>query len=305
MDNQNIENLQEFYRNMGIEEDSIGQAQGFTIHHVQHSIKTVPFRAERFRPDYYNFLFSKDGEGSYTIDEHHFPVNDRTVYFTNPGNFRTFEWTRLSDACLITFDEAFLKQYVQTDIFRQFPYLLTENVEPRTLTISQYERIEKLYNLIEKEFHTPSPFQNHIVGSLLLTLLFLIKEYCYIDYNPIYEGNRSSQIVSVFKRDLERYFRDIIDGKTKQPMRVQYFADEQNMHVNYLSNVITNKTGKSVSQWMNEKAVSSAKILLQDMSLSIKEISNQMGFSESSHFSNFFKKHSGESPANYRKSHPL
>ncbi|WP_240643151.1 helix-turn-helix domain-containing protein [Sinomicrobium pectinilyticum] len=36
--------------------------------------------------------------------------------------------------------------------------------------------------------------------------------------------------------------------------------------------------------------------------VSIKEIGNHLGFLEASHFSNYFKKHSGKSPAAYRKS---
>lgn len=301
MSDNSIENLQEFYHKMGIEELSIGTANGFTIHHVQHSITNLPYRSERFRPNYYNFLFSKDGDGSYTIDDHDFPVNNRTVYFTNPGNFRTFEWTRLSDACLITFDEAFLKENTHADIFDKFPYLLTETVRPRSLTAEQFTRIEQLYTRIEHEFLSPSPFQNKVIGSLLVSLLWMIKEYCYLDYNPIYEGNRSSQIVKDFKLNVEQYFKDILEGKIAHPMRVQYFADLQNLHVNYLSNVISNKTGKPMLHWINEKAVSTAKIFLQNAELSIKEISNQMGFLESAHFSNYFKKQTGESPLNYRR----
>ncbi len=301
MENNSIENLQEFYQKMGIEETSIDSANGFTIHHVQHSFKDLPYRSPRFRPHYYNFLFSKDGDGSYTIDDQSFPVNDRTVYFTNPGNFRTFEWTRLSDACLITFDEAFLKEYTDKGIFEKFPYLLTETVRPRTLTPEQFARVEGVYILIEQEFLSPSPFQSKIIGSLLVSLLWMIKEYCYSDYNPIYEGSRSSQIVTDFKLNVEKYFRGILEGQIGQPMRVQYFADLQHLHVNYLSNVISSKTGNPMLHWINKKAISTAKILLHNAALNIKEISNRMGFLESAHFSNYFKKQTGESPASYRK----
>jgi AraC-like DNA-binding protein len=301
MDNKIIENLQDFYQRMGIEQSTVNASNGFTIHHIQDVIKTLPYHSERFRPNYYNFLFSKDGDGSYTIDDYTFPVNNRTLYFTNPGNFRSFEWTRLSDACLITFSENFLKENSQEDIFDKFPYLLTETVRPRTLTPEQFERIEKNYNLIEREFLLPSPFQFKVIGSLLVSLLWMVKEYCYLDYNPIFEGNRSSQIVKDFKLNVEQYFKDILSGEIEQPMRVQHFANLQNLHVNYLSNVISNKTGKPMLHWINEKAVSTAKILLQHPALSIKEISNQMGFLESAHFSNYFKKQTGESPATYRK----
>ena len=301
MRNNDIENLQDFYKKMGIEQMVIVSVNGFTIHRIQDVIKDLPYHSERFRPNYYNFLFSKDGDGSYAIDDQSFPVHNRTIYFTNPGNFRTFDWTRLSDACLITFNETFLKENTQEDIFDKFPYLLTETVRPRTLTPEQFARIEKLYTLIEQEFLSPSPFQFKVIGSLLVSLLWMVKQYCYLDYNPIYEGNRSSQIVKDFKLNIEQYFKEILSGKIEHQMRVQYFADLQKLHVNYLSNVISKKTGKTMLHWINEKAIATAKILLQNTALSIKEISNQMGFLESAHFSNYFKKQTGESPVSYRK----
>lgn len=297
MDNDSIENLQDFYRKMGIDETSIGQANGFKIHRVKKSFKNLPYRSEHFSPNYYNFLFSKDGDGSYIIDNQSFPVNNRTVYFTNLGNFRTFEWIRFSDACLITFDETFLKENTDKDIFEKFPYLLTETVCPRTLTPDQFARVENLYSLIEQESLSPSPFQHKVIGSLLMSLLWMIKEYCYLNYNPIYEGNRRSLIVKDFKVNVEQYFKDILNGKTGQSMRVQYFAELQHLHVNNLSNVISNKTGKTMLHWINEKAISTARILLRNSTLSIKEISYRMGFLESAHFSNYFKKQTAESPA--------
>jgi len=85
---------------------------------------------------------------------------------------------------------------------------------------------------------------------------------------------------------------------------VQDYADKQNLHVNYLSSVISSKTGKSISTWISEKTIAEAKVLLQDKTLSIKEIADKLGFLEAPHFSNYFKKHTGQSPAEYRKQAP-
>jgi AraC-like DNA-binding protein len=84
---------------------------------------------------------------------------------------------------------------------------------------------------------------------------------------------------------------------------VQDYADEQNLHPNYLSNVIKSKTGKPIGTWIAEKTIAEAKSLLQNSSTSIKEIAFILGFSESSHFSNYFKKYTDTSPVLYRKQH--
>lgn len=40
------------------------------------------------------------------------------------------------------------------------------------------------------------------------------------DYNPIYEGNKSSQIVKNFNASLENHFRDLVEDKTEIQFRV-------------------------------------------------------------------------------------
>jgi AraC-like DNA-binding protein len=296
-----VKDLHDLYESMGLSSDEFESSSGFTIHFLQDTFKKLPFTSVPFRPNYFSFLFVREAFGKYTIDDLNFNIQPGTVYFTNPGNYRIFEWHKIVDTCLVTFNEAYLVEYVHDQVFREFPYLLTETVEPRVLNNTQFDAIQQLYTQIHAEYHGKSPFRNKIIGSLTVALLLKIKEYFFQDYNPIYEGNRSSQIVKTFKLNLENHFRELLSGKADKQLRVQDFADMQSLHANYLSSVIASKTGKSVSTWIADKITTEARILLQDQSLSVKEIANKLGFVEASHFSNHFKKHTSMSPLEYRK----
>jgi AraC family transcriptional regulator, transcriptional activator of pobA len=296
-----VKDLNELYDLMGLSHDVIDSSSGFTILYLQDIFKELPVASVPFRPNFFSFLFIKDAFGNYTIDDLQFPLVPRTVYFTNPGNYRRFEWNTITDACLVVFNESYLKEQVHPDIYRDFSFLLTETVEPRVLQPGQFQVTEEMYRFIYREHHGNSPYKNKIIGSALVTMLLKIKEYFFQDYNPIYEGNRSSQIVKTFKQNLEQHFRDLASGKTDTQMRVQDFADKQFLHVNYLSSVISSKTGKSVSAWIADKLIAEAKVMLQDKAMNIKEIAGKLGFLEASHFSNYFKKNTAQSPAEYRK----
>ena len=303
MAQQNFESnsLFELYQHLNLPVNLIDTAEGFSIFNLKEVGFELPYQSTPYRPNFFSFLFIKEGAGNYTIDDYSFEVKAHSVYFTNPSNYRTFCWKKIEEIYLITFDEVFLKKYISKEIFNTFPFLLTETVKPKIVTDEFYETIEKIYLQIRSEYIGSSVHKYKIIGHLLAVLFFKIKEYFWQDYNPIYEGNRSSQIVKSFKQLLEKHYRDLSSDKVETVFRVQDYAHAQNLHPNYLSSVIKSKTGKSIATWIAEKTISEAKALLQNSSISIKEITFKLGFSEAAHFSNYFKKNTGTTPAQYRK----
>lgn len=294
-------NLFDTYKAMGLPVDGIPTAGDFTINNLKTLHPQLPFSSVGYRPGYFSFLFVKNATGQYTTDDSTFKTQPGTIYFTNPGHFKSFVWNTLEDVTLITFTENFLKENVHRDVFQEFPFLLSETVSPRVLEPEAFAEFELLYQQINEAFRGTSQYKQKIIGNFFVILLLKIKEYFWSDYNPIYEGNRSSQIVKTFRRNLEAHYRQLAQGKANKVYRVQEYAALQGLHPNYLSNVIKSKTGKTVSIWIMEKTITEAKSLLQNSSLSIKEIAYLLGFAEATHLSNYFKKNTGTTPALYRK----
>ncbi|WP_261512206.1 helix-turn-helix domain-containing protein [Chryseobacterium paludis] len=293
--------LLELYTHLNLTVNLIDATEGFSVFNLKDIGFKLPYQSTSYRPNFFSFLFIKDGSGHYTIDEYTFEVKPHSVYFTNPSNYRTFGWDKIEEIYLITFDETFLKKYISKEIFDYFPFLLTEKIKPKTVTDEFYEKAEHIYLQIHSEYMTNSSEKYKIIGHLLAVLFYRIKEYFWQDYDPIYEGNRSSQIVKSFKQLLEKHYRDLSSDQVETVFRVQDYANAQNLHPNYLSSVIKTKTGKPIATWIAEKTISEAKSLLKNSSISIKEITYKLGFSETAHFSNYFKKHTHTTPVQYRK----
>ena len=298
-----FQTLYDTYYAMGLPVAAINTDGDFTINNLKELHPELPFKSIGYRPSYFSFLFVKNAKGKYATDEISFDSEPGTIYFTNPGHYKSFEWYEIEEAFLITFTESFLKENVHKDIFQEFPFLLAETVFPKTLSTEVFAEFEHIYLQIHDTYRSESPYRKKIIGSFLVVLLFKIKEYFWNDYNPIYEGNRSSQIVKSFKKNLETHYRQLVQCKADKVLRVQDYADLQMLHPNYLNNVIKIKTGKPISTWIAEKTIAEAKSLLKNSSIQIKEISYIMGFTESSHFSTYFKKNTGTTPDEYRKLH--
>lgn len=266
----------------------------------------LPFKSSILRADYFSFILTKDSSGTYYLDDNKFPFSSRTIYFTNPGHIKSYELNEANEAYIITLTENFLLENVHSEIFGVFPFLLAEIVPPKELSKDDFEEFEILYKQILNEFHKNSEFKNKILGNLFSVFLLKIKEKFWLNYNPIEEGNRNSQIVKSFKHLLEIEFKKVLEMEANDiKLQVQHFAERLNLHPNYLNSVIKSKTGRTVNDWISERTLLLAKSLLISTSFSSKEIAYKLGFSEPTHFSRFFKKQTQLSPGTFRKSHKL
>nr|MCR5191049.1 helix-turn-helix domain-containing protein [Bacteroidales bacterium] len=53
-------------------------------------------------------------------------------------------------------------------------------------------------------------------------------------------------------------------------------------------------------EWINKVTIDLSKIHLKEKKLSISELAHKMGFVEQNSFTRFFKKHTGQTPMEYR-----
>ena len=73
------------------------------------------------------------------------------------------------------------------------------------------------------------------------------------------------------------------------------------MHVNHLNRALKETTQKTTSVLLNHRIAQEAKILLRHTHWNVSEIAHSLGFEETAHFSNFFKKQTQLSPVAFRK----
>ena len=290
--------LSEFYEALDI---PLNQDAEFTIHATNQLHQYYPEKSPLFRANYYSFVIIEKGRGCYILDSQSFETRPRTIYFTNPGHIKGFNIVDAYYGYIITFSEKFLKQHIPGTIIDDFPFLLAETVPPHHLSSAEFEPFVALCEQLMAEYQDNSPYKYKILGSLMMVFLLKIKEMYWDDYDPQKEGNQASPIVVGFKGNLETHFRSLVAGESQQLYQVQDFARLQGLHPNYFSTVIKQKTGKTVNTWIAEKTIAEAQALLSQSSRSVKEVAYQLAFQEPTHFSRFFKKHTGQTPSAFRQ----
>lgn len=106
-----------------------------------------------------------------------------------------------------------------------------------------------------------------------------------------------SHVQQVFKNVIA-YILENID----KPITLENVAERAHLSPSYFSTLFRKERGKTFSEFLISARMEKAKALLREnASLSIFEISEQVGYEDANYFSRIFKKKTGISPNAYRK----
>ena len=79
------------------------------------------------------------------------------------------------------------------------------------------------------------------------------------------------------------------------------YAAQLSVTPNYLNAVVKEYLGKPAGNVIKNRIVLEAKRLLSHTTLSVRQISLELGFSDNSHFGKYFKNSTGQTPETFRK----
>ena len=122
--------------------------------------------------------------------------------------------------------------------------------------------------------------------------------------DPILARGGISPSMGVKERSSEYFERlmSLLAEHYREQRNVEFYADKMNISSKHLSRVIRNFTGKSVHQWIDEFVALEIKNLLKYSNLSIQQISYSLNFPNPSFMGQYFKRITGQTPGEYKKS---
>jgi AraC family transcriptional activator of pobA len=110
----------------------------------------------------------------------------------------------------------------------------------------------------------------------------------------------AAKTVSSQQTMLRSYLR-LIDHHYLDQRTVGEYAALLSVSANYLSQAVKQASGKNALSFIAARVATEARSLILYTDLNIAEIAYQLNFSDSANFSKFFKKHTGKTPSQLRK----
>ena len=275
--------------------DEATGSPSFTIVRLQGETVPVPYMLLPHRKDYYLLFFVQHTSGRHWVDLTPYPHQDNTVYFTNPTQILVNEALAPTWGTYLGFTREFLALQPSAAL-RELP-LIQNPHQGHQLRLSAVEAafVAQVLANLEAEHYRPGPWQHPLLSAHLTVLLTYLSRL-YTEQLPDPAAAAAQRVLHAYQAQVEECFRELHE--------VGAYAARLHLSARQLSAVVKAQSGKPAIKHVHERLVLEARRLLVYTDQSLKEITFELGFSEASYFSRFFKRETGVTPLAYRASRP-
>ncbi|WP_270344527.1 AraC family transcriptional regulator [Enterococcus thailandicus] len=242
--------------------------------------------------DFLEISIVLEGQANYTIEEQEFQLNAGQIMLFNPGTHhgeeqRTGTYSHQLHIGLTNISLDGLKRN----------HLPTKKA---ILNLGEYqwEFLDKAWRLV-KEYSEEQPEFQLMVKALIIEMLVLILR----SLEKVQDNTVTLALSKNAKRKqyLVNHAIYYLENHHTQEITLEQLADTLYVSPTYLSKVFKESTGMSPINYLIQVRLKHAKELLANEQLTIREISQAVGYQDAYHFSKLFKKYYGVSPSQLAK----
>ncbi len=231
--------------------------------------------------DYHELFVITSGSGVHQIDGVEYAIQSNSFHIVPNFFSHKFQREQGTIGFTIAIQSIFIEQLCNFDKVSNY-IALFEKEHLIDLGSIDFNSFHFFVNEIQNQGINDAYMQN-ICAAILLKIIAFIKT------DSVIENNFSSLVRKTLLRNY------------KKRLSNEQYADMFSMTAISFNLKVKKATGKTMIQMQNELLISNIKRLLFNTDANLKEIAFDFGFSDYAHFSNFFKKHTGSSPMNFKK----
>lgn len=260
---------------------------------VFRSLADIPFITFPTRLDRMLLVVCRTGEIAADIDLERKRMGECSVMVLRPGHH--IGSCRVStdfDGFFITVTQEKLNTILPS-LQYVIPYSLKYNSNSVIeMTIEEQENLTMIYNMIRRKIREDRPFTSKALASLFEVLFY--------DALGIYASRSEQGVRKTRREELLSEFIDILEKNFKTERAVSFYADKLFVTPKHLSAVLKEVSGRTAGEWIDNRVILEAKLMLRTTGMNVQEISSALNFSNQSFFGKYFKHLTGTSPRDYR-----
>ena len=288
MDNKNLRVISEFNKEL--------KMKGFNVFQIESDGATTRIYS---RKDFYKICLTT-GKSIIHYADRSFETEGTILFFGNPHipySWETISTSYIGYTCL--FSEDFFKTSNRSESLQHSPLFKIRGTPVLKINEQQREFLNTIFQKMIDEQKSDYAYKDDLIRNYIN---LIIHEALKLQPSENYDQhkNAASRLTSVFLELLERQFPIESSDHPLQLKTAQEYANNLNVHVNYLNRAVKEVTGKPTTTHITERIISEAKALLQHTNWNIADVAYSLGFEYPTYFNNFFKKLTGTNPKSLR-----
>lgn len=242
-----------------------------------------PYRTKEAR-----IIQVKQGTARISVNLIEYTVEEHTCGIIPPSSLLQFiELQNSFDCRILAADNNFIptpQHGILTDWHTRQAFFINNNDE--------WQRFDSYFSLIWDAVHL-QPYRREAIQYLIISLLY---NFYYLQDNQKHELLYPSRHEELF-----RHFITLVNEHCKTERTVPFYASQLCLSPHYLSTIIHDVSGRTVTEWINQAVILEAKVMLKHSNLLIYQIADTLHFSNPSFFCKFFKRMTGMPPQEYQR----
>lgn len=251
---------------------------------------------EPHKHNYYTIIWPTHASGRHIVDFKEYEILSHQIFFVGPGQVHQVITNPKPEGFVILFTPDFLeKNSIRSDFISNLKlFHKSDENPPLPLSDKMVENLLVFVQQMKEAYASTHDMRYEILGAYLKLFLIECNNTCTLhrfDHPQNEEVEKS--LVKRFKTEVENHFMEW--------HQVQKYADALHVTPNYLNEVISHALNVSTKDYIQNRIVLEAKRMALFTSKTGKEIGFSLGFEDPSHFSKFFKSHTGHSLMSFKE----
>ncbi|GGD51655.1 AraC family transcriptional regulator [Paenibacillus nasutitermitis] len=257
--------------------------------------------------DFVELVFVVEGSAFHEMAGHQYRLATGDVFILEPHVYHSYLGSADEDTVVynVLFDTAFLQKELEAlqeipafiDFFYLMPFLRKSQsfIPYHPLQAAQKLQFQSHLQTIYDEYEQGRDGSQLIIKTRWIECLVWLSRY--------HQENRSAQRHVLSDRERILSIRNFVELNYKQPLTLIQLSRICGMSVSSFTAKFKENTGKSLMDYKHEVQIRHASALLLDTDTKILDVALETGFNDISFFNKTFRKHTGMTPREYRRSH--
>lgn len=261
---------------------------------ILEGVSLVPFLHQDYHSPYYYIGMCRKGEAHGYYNYRPCDLHAGEICWLLPDHVLSHTSISLDYEVLSVFiPKAYLERLQIAGVLGKYQYLI--HTPTLKLTPQQFDTMYAGLKFLKHLTDCSHSKADELIASLINIIASLSNEYIRNAYPEIPKQ-------ALLHEQLFERFYDAVATHYRESREVSFYANLLCLTPKYFATVIKQTTGIAASDWISRHVIIKAKILLSyEQHKSIQQIAYELGFSEQSAFTRYFRTHTGITPKKFRE----